>query len=106
MAGRALNKLIEFIGLTGLIGLIELKRIKAETLYENETSPERNSEPQNSRITNRRISKDGFAMLILFYNRKDTSLRHSTFIIRYSIFAFHEFLLSIKLVAFGCQRMG
>jgi len=36
----------------------------AEPLYE--TSPERNSEPQNSRITNRRISKDGFARLIPF----------------------------------------
>ena len=29
--------------------------------------PERNSEPQNSRITNRRISKGGFATLSLFY---------------------------------------
>jgi hypothetical protein len=34
-----------------------------KVLYSYETSPERDSEPQNSRITNCRISKDGFAML-------------------------------------------
>ena len=45
------------------------------------------------RISNRRISKDGFAALSLFLNRQNTSLRHSTFMIRYSIFAFSKFLL-------------
>jgi hypothetical protein len=38
------------------------------------------------RISNRRISKDGFAALSLFLNRQNTSLRHSIFIIRYSLF--------------------
>jgi hypothetical protein len=44
------------------------------------------------RISNRRISKDGFAALSLFLNRQNTSLRHSIFMIRYSIFAFLKFL--------------
>ena len=45
------------------------------------------------RISNRRISKDGFAALSLFLNRQNTSLRHSTFMIRYSIFAFLKFFI-------------
>jgi hypothetical protein len=44
------------------------------------------------RISNRKISKDGFAALSLFLNRQNTSLRYSTFMIRYSIFAFSKFL--------------
>jgi len=73
---------------------------KSETWHE--TSPERNSELQNSRITNRRISKGGFAMLDLFQKRQNTFLRHSTFDIRYSTFdiRFLEFPLSIRLAAF------
>jgi hypothetical protein len=50
-----------------------------------ETSPGRNNEPRNSRMSNRRISKGCF-------------LRHSTFIVRYSIF-FFEVSFSIKLAA-------
>ena len=34
----------------------------------------------------RRISKDGFAELSLLSKRQNTFLRHSTFIIRYSLF--------------------
>ena len=57
-----------------------------------------NSEPQNRRIMNRRMSKGGFALLSLFYkidrstteahDGQNTFLRHSTFMIRYSIFIF------------------
>ena len=41
---------------------------------------------------NRRKSKGGIALLSLFLNRQNSLLRHSTFIIRNSIFAFSEFL--------------
>jgi hypothetical protein len=47
------------------------------------------------RISNRRIMKDGIAALYLFLNRQNTILQHSTFIIRYSIFAFSEFLFRL-----------
>jgi hypothetical protein len=59
-----------------------------------------NSEPQNSRISNRRISKGGFATLSLFY--KKIEYLPSTFDIRYSLFdiRFLKFLLLIKLAAF------
>jgi len=40
------------------------------------------------------MSKGGIAALSLFlYNRQNTLLRHSIFIIRYSTFAFLQFLL-------------
>jgi hypothetical protein len=55
------------------------------TLYE--TSPERNSEPQNRRISNRRILKGGFASVSFFlFYRIDRipsfDIRQSIFIIR------------------------
>jgi len=61
-----------------------------------------NSEPQNSTITNRRISKGGFATLILFYKKIEKYLL-STFDIRYSLFdiRFLKFLISIRLDAAG-----
>ena len=56
----------------------------------------------NRRISNNpppadRISKGGFAPLSLFY--KKIKYLPSTFDIRYSIFAFNKFPLSIKLAA-------
>jgi len=75
-----------------------------------------NSEPQNRGITNRRISKGGFASLNLYYridrstlssdpealDGQITFLRHSIFMIRYSLFYPRkaEVSFSIKLAAF------
>jgi hypothetical protein len=77
--------------------------IKLATLAAGGRAEQRTAE---NRISNRRISKDGFAALSLFLDRQNTFLRHSTFMIRYSIFAFSKFLFSIKLVTSGDQRLG
>ena len=52
------------------------------------------------RISNRRISKDGIAALCFHYNRQNSFLLHSKFIIRYSTFAFAVSIQMFMIIAY------
>jgi hypothetical protein len=91
---------------------IRTRSVFTDTTYE--TTDSWNSEAQNQRKANRRISnkkyrmtKCGIASLSLFLNRQNTSLRYSTFLVRHSIFDFLKFLFRLDwtLAASGSACM-
>jgi hypothetical protein len=82
---------------------IPIPLIAAGGRAEQRTAEYRISNRSLRRAQPNRISKDGFASLSLFFNRQNTSLRHSIFMIRYSPFdklRKVEVSFSIKLTAF------